>query len=156
MPQRIVRSVVFADAMAKARWIDSQATLDARFPLVQKVARTFAKAYGPNDKEPVARGLHDFVLNGITYVVDPAGEQLSDSNQILEEGCGDCDDKARLYVALTRCVRIESRILPVFEGEVFTHVQAETCLRGRWYVNELIVRGVGFGELPPRGRVVLQ
>jgi hypothetical protein len=152
---RVMRSVTFADAMAKARWIDSMATLDGRFEDVQKISRLFNRAYGPNDKEPIARALHRFVRDGIKYVEDPNGEQLSDSVQILRDACGDCDDKARLYVALVRAARINSRILPIFQGPAFTHVQAQTWLGGRWLVSELIVHGCELGDLPPRGRQIL-
>jgi len=149
---RVMRTLTFETAMDKARWIDGMCSLDARFPKVQKVARTFGRAYGPNDPEGIARGLHRFVRDGIIYVPDPEGEQLSDSQQILEEACGDCDDKARLYVALCRSVKVRAHILPIFEGNNFRHVQALVYLPGKPPLrSELIVKGVELGERPLPG-----
>ena len=155
---RIVRTVTFADGMAKANWLDAMATLDARLPETRGLALRFAKqrVHDPNDKEALARDIHGWVRDCIRYVNDPAGEELSDSDQILAIGVGDCDDKARLFVALCRAIGIEARIKPCFEGENFVHVQAE-CRVGRpprWVLCELIVRGVAFGEKPPKKSVM--
>jgi hypothetical protein len=153
-----VRSVTFADAEAKANWLDANATLDARLPETRRLALCFAKSpvHDPNDKEALARDIHAWVRDCIKYVNDPAGEELSDSDQVLAAGCGDCDDKARLFVALCRSIGIESRIRPCFDGPDFVHVQAEACVGRpkRWQIVELIVRGVAFGEKPPRRAVL--
>lgn len=169
---RVERSVTFPGAthaargMAKARWLDANATLDARLPLVRDMCRIFVKAYGSNDQEKVARGFQRFVRDGIRYVVDGPGEELSDSEQTIRKAAGDCDDKARLFVALNRSAKIEARILPVFRGDDFSHVQAEVLLNLRepgtknayrqlWVPAELIVRDVELGQFIPRGTIIL-
>lgn len=151
--------------MAKARWIDANATLDARLPLVREMTRIFVKAYGSNDPEKVARGFQRFVRDGIRYVPDGPGEELSDSEQTIRTAAGDCDDKARLFVALCRSDKLEARILPVFRGDDFTHVQAEVFLKirgprervasARWVPAELIVRDVELGQFVPHGTIIL-
>lgn len=169
--QRTERSVIFPGAthaergISKARWLDANATLDARLPLVRDMARIFVKAYGSNDPEKVSRGFQRFVRDGIRYVPDGPGEELSDSEQTIRKAAGDCDDKARLFVALNRSAKIESRILPVFRGDDFTHVQAEVLLNvrvpgersyaWRWVPAELIVRDVELGRFIPRGPIIL-
>lgn len=158
MNNRTVRTVTFPDAMSKARWIDAMATLDARFPTVREFARRIAMApiHDPNDQEALARDFHGFVRDSIRYVRDPAGEELSDSEQILNQGYGDCDDKARLFVALCRSIGIKARIRPCFKGEDFVHVQAEVFVGrpARWVLAELIQRDVALGE-KPRSRGML-
>ena len=173
---------MFASPMAKARWIDGMATLDARLPLVREMARRYVKAYGSNDPERVLRPWHAFCRDTIRYVPDGPGEELSDSEQTLKKGTGDCDDKARLFVAGVRSMKLcPARILPVFEGDHFKHVQAEVFLPviagyrdvrasrlgggvriihapvydHRWLVAELIVKGVELGSYPPKGRPIL-
>lgn len=152
----VTRSVVFRDAMSKARWIDAMCTLDARLPLVREMARRFARARDPNDAEGLARDLHAFVRDAIRYVRDPAGEELSDAETVIDRGYGDCDDKARVFVALCRSVGIPARIRPCFRGDDFVHVQAEVLVDGRVLVAELIVRDLPLGELPRKGSKVLQ
>jgi transglutaminase-like putative cysteine protease len=162
--ERVVRSIVFDSADDKARWLDAMATLDARLPLVREVARRFAKApvHDPNNPEALARDFARFVRDAIKYVKDPAGEELSDAEQTLRQGYGDCDDKARLFVALCRSMQIMARIRPcagvdVRDPDDFVHVQAEVKNdRGGWDVVELIVRGLDYGKLPKRGKQVLQ
>jgi transglutaminase-like putative cysteine protease len=154
----VVRTVTFHDGEAKANWLDANATLDARLPETRSLATRFAmqRIHDPNDKEALARDIHAWVRDCIRYVNDPAGEELSDSDQVLAAGFGDCDDKARLFVALCRAIGIESRIRPCFEGDDFVHVQAE-CNVGRpkrWHIVELIVRDVAFGEKPPKKSVM--
>jgi len=159
------RSVVFRGPDEKAAWLDAMATMDARLPITRELARRFAAApcHDPNDLGAVARDFHRFVRDSIRYVRDPAGEEFSDSDVILTRGYGDCDDKARLFVALSRSIGVAARTRPCFIGEDFVHVQAEVllnqhgqtgacCMREgcRWCTAELIVRGVELGELPPR------
>jgi transglutaminase-like putative cysteine protease len=144
-PDRVAtRSVVFESADAKARWLDAMATLD------------------PNDPRALRISLARFCRDGIKYVRDPAGEEFSDAEQTLRQGFGDCDDKARCYVALCRSLQIPARIRPcagvdISDPNDFVHVQAEVKNEsGSWDVVELIVRGVNYGELPKKGKQVLQ
>jgi transglutaminase-like putative cysteine protease len=162
--RRGVRSVTWdsgslrEDGMQKAQWLDSMATLDARLPEVRQLARTIAMApiHDPNDREALARDIHGWVRDCIKYIRDPAGEELSDAQQTLLQGFGDCDDKARLFVALCRSVGIDARIRPCFSGDNFVHVQAEVNVGRpkRWMLAELIAQGVPLGANPPK-KVVL-
>lgn len=152
---RITRTVLFADPVSKARWLDAMCTLDARLPVTRRIARSFAAHIDPNDREALARDLHAFVRDSIRYVRDPAGEEFSDSDVILDAGFGDCDDKARLFVALCRSVGLLARILPCFIGGAFVHVQAQVDFGEGWTVAELIVRDIPLGDLPPNGQKVL-
>jgi transglutaminase-like putative cysteine protease len=169
----IKRSTVYKDADTKANWLDSMATLDARLPETRGLARRFAmgRFADPNELGALAREFHRFVRSCIRYVRDPAGEEFTDSDQILLRGFGDCDDKARLFVALCRSVGIAARTRPCFIGDDFVHVQAEVlltpsnhegacCFREdpscSWCVSELIVKGLELGDAPPRhGRVLV-
>jgi transglutaminase-like putative cysteine protease len=154
--------VTFRDADEKARWLDGSAKFDAwHLPKVRELALRFAKAlsHDPNDPDALAHDFYKFVRDSIRYVPDPGGmEQLSDSDVILEQGAGDCDDKARLYVALCTCVRVPARIRPCFSGEDFVHVQAEVFLAsvGEYVACEFIIRDLPFGEMPRKGKKILQ
>jgi transglutaminase-like putative cysteine protease len=76
-----------------------------------------------------------FVQRTIEYVRDPATfdakgrrhgiEVLESSAIVLLRGYGDCDAKARLFVALCLAAGIVAGISPVFTGETgFPHVRA--------------------------------
>jgi transglutaminase-like putative cysteine protease len=166
----ITRTTVFAGPDEKANWLDAMATLDARLPETRALARRFAmgRYSDPNELGALARQFHRFVRDSVRYVRDPASEEFSDSDTILLRGFGDCDDKARLFVALCRSVGIMARIRPCFVGDDFVHVQAEvllsSCEEGtacfeegtcQWCVSELIVKGTEIGDGAPRtGRVL--
>lgn len=162
--QRIVRTVNFKNADEKARWLDANARFDAwHGEKVRELALRFAKApsHDPNDPDALARDFFRWVRDCIRYVSDPGGmEQLSSSDVIIDQGAGDCDDKARLFVALCTCVRISARIRPCFEdpdvGERFVHVQAEVWLQGEWIACDFIIRDLPFGEPPREGKKILQ
>lgn len=163
---RVVRTVKFQSADEKARWLDANAKFDAwHGEKVRELALRFAKAptHDPNDPDALARDFYHWVRDSIKYVSDPGGmEQLSDSDVIIEQGAGDCDDKARLFVALCACVRIPARIRPCFEdpavGDRFVHVQAEVMLQstGEWLPVEFIIRDLPFGDSPREGKKILQ
>lgn len=164
--QRIVRTVNFKSADEKARWLDANAKFDAwHGAKVRELALRFAKAptHDPNDPDALARDFYQWVRDCIRYVPDPGGmEQLSSSDEIIEQGAGDCDDKARLFVALCSCVRIDSRIRPCFEdpeiGNRFVHVQAEVWMRAEndWVACDFIIRDLPFGKPPREGKKILQ
>lgn len=162
----------FDEAWNKAQWIDGMATLDARLPKVRELCRTIMKAYGPNDPTAVAGAFQRWVRDAIRYVPDGPGEELSDSQQTIEKGAGDCDDKSRLFTALCRSAKLDASIVPVFRGPDFVHVQARVSLMWpdrwdggphghrliyarKWVPVELIVKGVELGKLPPRGPLIL-
>jgi transglutaminase-like putative cysteine protease len=161
----IRRRIVWDDATQKSQWIDGMAYTDAKLPLVRELGTRFARSRDPNDIEGVVRDLHRFVRDSVRYIPDPSYEEISDSQTILENGYGDCDDKARLFVALCRSVGIDSRIRPIFDDEgYFYHVQAEAKwpgsarFRGRnaaaqaqpngWILCELILKNCELGQAP--------
>lgn len=173
MNDTVTRTTVFRGPDEKAAWLDTMATLDARLPETRALARRFAmgRYADPNELGALARQFHRFVRDSIKYVRDPASEEFADSDTILLRGYGDCDDKARLFVALCRSAGIAARIRPCFVGDDFVHVQAEVLLSQRtgeegaacfhesgscgWCVSELIVRSVDLGENPPdKGRAL--
>lgn len=153
------RRIVWSDATQKSQWIDGMAYTDAKLPLVRSVATRFAMARNPNDYEGLARDLHRFVRDSVKYIADPSYEEISDTQTIFERGYGDCDDKARAFVALARSVGLEARIRPIFDGEgYFYHVQAEVRWPGSsrflnaqpngWVLVELILQACELGQSP--------
>lgn len=151
-------SVDYATPEEKAHWLDAMASVDARLPIVRELAGRTARARSANRLDLVASDLQRLVRDGIRYVRDPGEEEFADSNTVLRRGFGDCDDKARLFVALCRACGVTARIRPVFLGDAFVHVQAEVKYSGSerdpraqadgWLVVELILRGVGVGDDP--------
>lgn len=167
----VLRPMTFANLIDKANWIDAQASLDATDPEVRDLAVRYAKAYGSNDECAVARKLHDFVRDSVTYVYGPGHQRMYSAKWVLENGYGNCVDKCRLLVALCRSVEIEARILPVFDGDSFYHCQAQIrcpgseqdprAEQGGWLRAEVILRGVPLGsgkesaQYDAQGRLVL-
>jgi transglutaminase-like putative cysteine protease len=163
------RPVVFQDWEAKANYLDGAAWIDARLPFVRDIARRFAKACNPNNFQALAWMCFRFCRDRIRYVPDPASEEFSDSQQILEQGFGDCDDKTRLFVALCRSLRLEARIRPVLqrtaEGDDFVHVQAQVRWpgssrtlksgEGGWVTAEVILKDCELGDEPQDARTLL-
>ncbi len=167
------RTISFSSLEEKARWLDAAASLDANLKIVRDLAQRYAGAVNPNEHERLARGLHQFVRDGVRYVHDPGHEEFADSGVILRRGFDDCDGKARLFVALCRVVGLEARIRPVFRAHPnrFVHVQAEVRWPGSqsvkgaaadgWILAELILKGCELGQDPdtvalgPDGRRVL-
>jgi hypothetical protein len=122
--------------------------------------------------------MHRFVRDKIHYEKDfqvsrgARGEEFADSETTVRRGYGDCDDKARLFVALMRAAEItkpmgtQARIRAVFRKHPldFVHVQAEVRFPGSkrtrtadddgWILAELILKGCELGQNPdemPRG-----
>lgn len=163
-----VTRVSFRSGEEKSRYLDAKCSLDARIPAVREFALRIARTRDPNRADLRAKDFHRFVRDNIRYVPDPFDEEFADASTILQRAAGDCDDKARLFVALCRAVGIESRIRPVFTGKEFTHVQAEVkwpmsdrdpnAQPNGWIVVELILKNLPLGadidEVPrlPDGR----
>lgn len=157
------RSITFAGWEAKARYLDGVAWDDARTPLVRDMARRLVLPIDPNRPDLAAEMIFEFVRRAIRYVRDPASEEFSDSEEILRQGFGDCDDKVRLFVALARSVGLEASVRPVLqpvkgEDPDFVHVQAEVrwpgsykspkARAGGWLTAELILRDCRLGDEP--------
>jgi transglutaminase-like putative cysteine protease len=155
------RAVLFDDWQAKCAYLDGAASVDARRPYTRQVARWIAVCHDPNDRAGMARDLFVLVRDHVKYVHDPDSEEFSDSDVILSQGYGDCDDKARAFVALCRSLRLEAQIRPVLSrrpdgGDDFTHVQARVRWPGSyqepkagpggWLVAELILAAAELGD----------
>jgi len=155
------RGITFADWQEKARWLDGAAQDDARRPYVREVARWIAMAFDPNNREAIARAIFALVRDQVRYIPDPDSEEFSDSDLILHGGYGDCDDKARVFVALARSLRFDAAIRPVLSrrtdgADDFTHVQAvirwpgsamlPNAGRAGWITAELILASAQLGD----------
>lgn len=129
----------------KARYLQDKAVADALSPDVIWWGRQFADIVNPWDK---ANAILRFVSTACVYVKDPGVEVLDGSAVVLGRGHGDCDAKARLFVALCLVCGITARTLPVFVGERFPHIRAEVFLDGVWWVADPCIVNSTIGVLP--------
>lgn len=153
----------------KANWLDGAASLDSLRGQVQDHAKRFC---GIPDAESRTRAIQRWVRDHVGYQYDfrlsqgLPGEEFSDSSSTLDRGFGDCDDKARLFVALIRAAEnvkplgVRVRIRPVFArlpDDRFVHVQADVKWprsevhensNDGWLLAELIVKGCEIGQDP--------
>jgi len=157
-----LRVLRFPSLEAKAHWLDAAASMDTSLLYVRDFCR-HAWAGRAWTSAALAQAIQRFVRDRIHYVRDPGHEEFADAEVMLQRRYGDCDDKARLFVALCRLapVRIEARIRPVFRAHPFydfVHVQAEArypgserdhrAAPGGWLLAEVIVAGVELGDDP--------
>jgi hypothetical protein len=165
-----VRVLVFPSLEEKAAWLDGAASVDALRGFVQNHAKRFL---GLPDAESRTRAMQRWVRDHIAYQYDFRtsqgfpGEEFADTTTTIERGFGDCDDKARAFVALVRAAEMQkpldvrARIRPVFAkvpDDRFVHVQAEVrwprstlhenALPDGWLLAELIVKGCEIGQDP--------
>jgi hypothetical protein len=167
--------VGWATLEEKANWLDGAASLDAMRYGIQRIAARFCTMKNP---EARCRAIQRWVRDSIHYMHDwrvsqgERGEEFADAETTIERAYGDCDDKARLFVALIRAAEIVrpmgtlGRIRPVFRPHPFefVHVQAEVrwplsqlapnAMGGGWLLSELILAGCEIGQNPdevPRG-----
>jgi Transglutaminase-like superfamily len=163
------RVLAFSSLEEKAKWLDAAAGLDALRSQVQRLARRFLRI---EDPEARTRAIQRWVRDHIKYQYDfrvsmgVPGEEFADTSSLLDRKFGDCDDKARAFVAIVRAaemlkpLRVEARIRPVFTRlpKQFVHVQAEVrwprstshdnAMPGGWLLSELIVKGCEIGQDP--------
>jgi transglutaminase-like putative cysteine protease len=169
MPTRegdsIRRPMTFANLWDKARWLDAAASLDARHPGVREIAIRFQKARGASNPSSIARDLHAFCRDSISYCYGPSHQEFADTWTILNRPGGACDNcagKARCFVALCRAIELDARIVPNFRNpNDFNHVQAQVrwpgseqdryAEAGGWLRVELIIQGVPLGAGPESG-----
>jgi hypothetical protein len=155
------RWIHFADREAKAKYMSKAARHDAEDPILLGWARQFNRL--PVDKRAAA--ILRFVQRCIRYERDPAwfdahgtrhGIELLDSAAVgLHRGYGDCDLKARLFVALCLASGVTADIEPVFTGDTgFPHVRArvrsETAETAgeRWETADPTIVNSTIGHLP--------
>jgi hypothetical protein len=155
------RWVSFADREDKARYMAEAARHDAEDPAVRSWARQFLRL----PVEERADRVLEFVQACIRYEQDPAwygpnrerhGVELLDSSAVgLHRAYGDCDLKARLFVALCLASGVEAKIDPVFRGDTgFPHVRAKVLRRSSetggegWDVADPTITNSAIGRLP--------
>ena len=161
------RWVHFADREAKAKYMSTAARHDADDPILHGWARQFT----PLHVDRRAGAILCFVQRCIRYERDPAwfdaqgtrhGIELLDSAAVgLHRGYGDCDLKARLFVALCLACGVTADIEPVFTGENgFPHVRARV-LRDtsetageRWETADPTIVNSTIGHLPRKALTV--
>jgi hypothetical protein len=132
-----VRRVLFPDREAKAQYMADAAVHDAEDPRVLAWAAVFRRL--PLEQRALA--ILRFCQRCVRYerdpgIIDPDGtrhgiEVLDSSAVALDRGYGDCDAKARLFVALCLACALQATIEPVFAGRNgFPHVRARVRLVG--------------------------
>jgi transglutaminase-like putative cysteine protease len=151
------RWINFPNREAKAAYMADAARHDAHDPAVLAWARAFAALPRPEREEAILR----FVQRCIRYERDPAwydpeghrhGIEVLDSSAVaLQRGYGDCDVKARLFVALCLATGVPAEIEPVFRGwNGFPHVRARVlALDGSgWRTADPTIVNSTIGHLP--------
>ena len=94
---------------------------------LQEFALLCSRAAG-RDPLRQARYIHRLVRDGIRFIREPR-ERFADSWWTLQLGQGDCDDKARLVVALGRALRLPARFVPLMlkEEQFGPNVPGHVC-----------------------------
>lgn len=112
----------------KLRLLDLLAWNEAkRDAQLQEFALVCAREAGTNPLRQ-AQYLHRLVRDGVRFIREPR-ERFADAWWTLELGQGDCDDKARLVVALGRALRLPARFVPLMlKADVFgPNVPGHVC-----------------------------
>jgi hypothetical protein len=151
------RWITFKDREDKARYMADAARHDAADPAIQWWVQAFRALPRPEREGAILR----FCQRCLRYERDPAwfdarggrhGIELLDSSAVgLSRGYGDCDLKARVFVALCLAAGVPAEIEPVFRGENgFPHVRARV-LRvddARWDTADPTIVNSSIGALP--------
>jgi hypothetical protein len=161
------RWIHFADREAKAKYMSKAARHDAEDPILLGWARQFRSL--PFEKRAAA--ILCFVQRCIRYERDPAwfdaegtrhGIELLDSAAVgLHRAYGDCDLKARIFVALCLACGVTADIEPVFTGKNgFPHVRARVRAESsetsgeRWETADPTIVNSTIGHLPRKALTV--
>lgn len=142
--------VDFASNLSKARYMAEAGAADVGQREVLRWAAVFCKL--PPADRPAA--ILRFCQYAIDYVRDPKREVLEDSTVTLMRGFGDCDAKARVFVALCRASGIRARICPVRPAEDFPHVLAEVLIGGQWLQADPTILNSTINNIPPGWQAV--
>ena len=142
--------VEFPSNLAKARYMAEAGAADVLQHEVQRWAAVFNKLPLPDRPAAILR----FCQYALDYVRDPKREVLEDSSVTLLRGYGDCDAKARVFVALCRACGVRARIYPVRPAEDFPHVLAEVMIGGQWCRADPTVLNSAINDIPPAWRAV--
>jgi len=134
------------DPWAKVRMLDALAWWDARYDArVRRIALEIIGGMPDTSPALVARALHAAVLRRVRYVGEGI-ETFQPAADTWAMGLGDCDDSARLLVALARSVGLPARVLALANAEGVP-VHATAKIGQRWAETSLPAR---FGEHPFR------
>jgi hypothetical protein len=153
------RWITFKDREDKARYMADAARHDANDPVIRWWAQAFRSLPRPERERAILR----FCQRCFRYERDPAwfdedgtrhGIELLDSSAVgFLRGYGDCDLKARVFVALCLACDVPADIEPVFRGENgFPHVRARVLhpAGSRWETADPTVVNSTIGHLPQR------
>ena len=147
---------------ARIALLDDLAWHDARYDgRIAKLAMAIASKVKPDAKGKVdelalAKALHHAVSTRVRYLGE-GSERFSKAWDTWQLGVGDCDDSARLLLALARSVGMRARLAvlavrdPETGGVAPNHATVALGVRGRFYWAEPSLRGVRFGEEPRAG-----
>ncbi len=78
----------------------------------------------------------------------PGIEVLDSSAVGLWRGYGDCDLKARLFVAIALNAGLRAEIEPIFVGDRFPHVRARVWLDDQWVSVDPTILNSDVGAIP--------
>lgn len=117
---------------------------------VRQKALDLVRYLPPKDWLGQVHALWEYVKDSIRYVRDIQGvETLTDAQQTMEQGQGDCDDKAILLAALLNSIGHPARFVAVgFKPNDFVHVLVQTPIGTRWVWLET-TEAVNMGWRPP-------
>ncbi len=133
----------------KVDLLGALAELDAELPDVRRIAEDATAGLRVDGARAAA--LHQFVKDQVAFVKEKR-ETFSPTLRTLDIGQGDCDDSARVMMALLRALDIPARLetLPTRDtGKVPLHVAAQVQLDGEWHWLETSIDATA-GEHPLR------
>ncbi|TKC93713.1 transglutaminase-like domain-containing protein [Polyangium fumosum] len=139
------RIIDFPSNAAKARYMKAGSRRDELLPEVQRWAAVFRRL----PLADRAAAILKFCQYAIDYVRDPRREVLEDCAVTLMRGFGDCDAKARLFVALCRACGVVARERPVRPEQDFPHILAEVYVNGQWLPVDPTILNSSIGRIPP-------
>lgn len=120
-------------------------------PTVRLTAQTQVRSCAERDRKCHLWTLQAFVRDQIKYLPDVRDvETLQTPDLTLQQGSGDCDDKAILLASLLESIGFPTRFCAIgVRGGDFSHVSAQAMLGTGWLNLETIVPGAPVGWFPP-------
>jgi len=113
---------------AKVRFLDLLAEWDSLQPDVRRTAEQICR--GSRHQLDQIAALHRMVRDGVLHTDEPR-ETFTAPMYVLRNGVGDCDDTARLLLALLRSLGLSGRLGTL--GSPPRHVAAQVQLAGAWW-----------------------
>lgn len=134
-----------ADPWAKVRMLDLLATRDARYdPRVRRIGVAIARAQRDTQPSTLARAILVNVSRRVRYVGEGI-ETFQTSSETWRTRLGDCDDMARLVVAIARSLGLDAEIVALANRDNVP-IHASAKILGRWA--DPSVPGAAWGEHP--------